>query len=72
MKIYGEKKKLKKLLGLRVCLTTNNWTLNQIINYMFLIGHWIDNDYDCNLHKIILNFYKGELIGQVIKKCLLE
>ena len=54
---------------------TNTWTSIQNLNYICLIAHWIDNDW--NLHKRILNFctvpnHKGVTIGKHIEKCLQE
>ncbi|KAK9283951.1 hypothetical protein L1049_012208 [Liquidambar formosana] len=73
---YEEKGKLKKALKKqRICLTTYTWTSIQNLNYMCLIAHWIDANW--NLQKRILNFclvpnHKGETIGKHVKKCLLE
>ncbi|XP_021754810.1 zinc finger BED domain-containing protein RICESLEEPER 2-like [Chenopodium quinoa] len=73
-----EKKRLKSVLkncNSRVCLTTDAWTSIQQINYMCLTAHFIDNDW--KLQKKILNFcsvtsHKGEEVGKMIEKCLLE
>ena len=61
--IYGvEREKLREALkGRRVCLTMDTWTSIQNLNYMSLIGHFIDDDW--NLHKRILNFVKWKTIG---------
>ena len=70
------REKLKGALkGHRVCLTTNTRTRNQNLDYMFLTGHFIDDDW--KLHKRILNFcqvedHKGETIGRKIEMCLHE
>ena len=47
----------------------------QIVNYLCITAHFIDNDW--KLNKKILNFcpissHKGESIGMVIEKCLLN
>lgn len=59
----------------RACLTTNTWTLLQMINYMVINAHFIYNDW--KLHKKILNFFanfshKGDHIALVIGKCLYD
>ncbi|KAG5222928.1 zinc finger BED domain-containing protein [Salix suchowensis] len=64
-----------RLLGQRLCLTTDTWTSIQNINYMSLTAHSIDSEW--KLHKRILNFcqvsnHTGGVIGQVIENCLLE
>lgn len=72
----GEKKKLKSYFAKksqRVSLTTNTWISIQNVNYMVLIGHFID--YDWTIHKRILNFcqipnHKVETIGKTIEACL--
>ena len=75
--IYGvEREKLREALkGRKVCLTIDTWTSIQNLNYMSLIGHFIDDDW--NLHKRILNFcqvedHMGETIGRKIEMCLRE
>nr|KJB39155.1 hypothetical protein B456_007G001000 [Gossypium raimondii] len=73
-----ERIKIKQLLRSscsRVCLTTDTWTSLQRVNYLCITAHFIDNDW--KLNKKILNFcqissYKGESIGMVIEKCLLN
>jgi hypothetical protein len=74
----SKKEKLKAMFmttGAQVCLTTNTWTSVQKLNYMVIISHFIDSDW--NLHKIILNFclipnHKGDTIGEKILPCMLE
>ncbi|KAL4615316.1 hypothetical protein ACB092_07G115000 [Castanea dentata] len=75
--IYNsERDKLRKSLkGCRVCLTTDTWTSVQILNYMCLKCHFIDDAW--KLHKRILNFcqvedHKGETIGRKIEMSLRE
>ncbi|KAM4132835.1 hypothetical protein ACJW30_01G282100 [Castanea mollissima] len=58
----------------RISLTTDTWTSIQNINYMCLIAHFIDDDWQ--YHKRILNFcqvpnHKGESIGKVVESLLL-
>ncbi|KAL1179479.1 hypothetical protein V6Z11_A03G162800 [Gossypium hirsutum] len=73
-----EKVKIKQLLRSscsRVYLTTDTWTSLQRVNYLCITAHFIDNDW--KLNKKILNFcpissHKGESIGMVIEKCLLN
>ncbi|XP_052483295.1 zinc finger BED domain-containing protein RICESLEEPER 3-like [Gossypium raimondii] len=73
-----ESVKIKQILRSscsRVCLTTDTWTSLQRVNYLCITAHFIDNDW--NLNKKILNFcpissHKGESIGMVIEKCLLN
>nr|KJB10737.1 hypothetical protein B456_001G220000 [Gossypium raimondii] len=73
-----ERIKIKQLLRSscsRVCLTTDTWTSLQRVNYLCITAHFIDNDW--KLNKKILNFcpissHKGESIGMVIEKCLLN
>ena len=73
----NEKNKLESVFGQSnqsACLTTDWWTFVQILNYLCLIAHFIDNDW--KLQKRILNFcliknHKGETIGRKIEKCLL-
>ncbi|KAH1046336.1 hypothetical protein J1N35_037120 [Gossypium stocksii] len=74
----NERIKIKQLLRSscsRVCLTTDTWTSLQRVNYLCITAHFIDNDW--KLNKKILNFcpissHKGESIGMVIEKCLLN
>nr|KJB09837.1 hypothetical protein B456_001G170000 [Gossypium raimondii] len=74
----NERVKIKQLLRSscsRVCLTTDTWTSLQRVNYLCITAHFIDNDW--KLNKKILNFcpissHKGESIGMVIEKCLLN
>ncbi|XP_052878729.1 zinc finger BED domain-containing protein RICESLEEPER 2-like [Gossypium arboreum] len=74
----NERVKIKQLLKSscsRVCLTTDTWTFLQRVNYLCITAHFIDNDW--KLNKKILNFcpissHKGESIGMVIEKCLLN
>ncbi|GKE43293.1 zinc finger BED domain-containing protein RICESLEEPER 2-like protein, partial [Tanacetum coccineum] len=71
-----EKLKLKsfiKNVNQRVCITLDTWTPNQYVNYLCVIAHFIDNDWD--KHKKILSFAPilsddGEEIGKVVEKCL--
>lgn len=73
-----EKSQLKSFLknhAQKVCITTDTWTSIQMVNYMSLIVHFIDEEW--NLHKRILNFcpissHKGEQLGKAIVKCLKE
>jgi hypothetical protein len=47
-----EKEKLRAMFtktGARVCLTTDTWTLMHNLNYMCIIAHFIDTDW--NLQK---------------------
>ena len=69
MKIFLEKSTQ------RISLTTNTSTSIQNINYMCLIAHFIDDDWQC--HKRILNFHqvpnhKGETIGKLVESLLLS
>nr|KJB76715.1 hypothetical protein B456_012G102500 [Gossypium raimondii] len=77
--LYLDKRvKIKQLLRSscsRVCLTTDTWTSLQRVNYLCITAHFIDNDW--KLNKKILKFcpisnHKGESIGMVIEKCLLN
>ncbi|KAJ7962833.1 zinc finger BED domain-containing protein DAYSLEEPER-like [Quillaja saponaria] len=58
----------------RVCLTLDLWTSNQTLGYVFLRGHFIDNDW--NLHRPILNVVmvpspdSDDSINQSILACL--
>uniref|UniRef100_A0A7N1A947 BED-type domain-containing protein n=1 Tax=Kalanchoe fedtschenkoi TaxID=63787 RepID=A0A7N1A947_KALFE len=68
-------RKFLKEASQRVCLTTDTWTSNQNINYLCLTVHFIDSHW--RLHKRLLNFvpinsHKGEEIGRVIEKCLID
>ncbi|KAL4283691.1 hypothetical protein GQ457_16G010400 [Hibiscus cannabinus] len=73
-----ERAKLKQYLKSscsRVCLTTDTWTSLQMVNYMCLTVHFIDNDW--KLNKKIINFcpissHKGDAIGMMIENCLLS
>jgi hypothetical protein len=73
-----EKEKLRAIFlttGARVCLTTDCWTSVQNLNYMCVIAHWVDSEW--NLHKRILNFclipnHKGETIGKKIETCMIQ
>ena len=61
LKLYVEKKEiLIALRGQWLCLTIDTWTSIQNINYMFLMAHWIDNEW--NLHIKILIFIKFPVI----------
>ncbi|XP_054791204.1 zinc finger BED domain-containing protein RICESLEEPER 2-like [Prosopis cineraria] len=72
----GEIRILKNLLKKctnHLCLTTDCWTSVQNFNYLCLIAHFINNDW--NLHKRILSFcmvenHKGDTIGKTIERCL--
>ncbi|XP_052290044.1 zinc finger BED domain-containing protein RICESLEEPER 2-like [Citrus sinensis] len=74
----NEKNNLKKVFArnkYRVCITTDCWTSIQNLNYMVIIAHFIDDEWQ--LHKRILNFcqiddHKGDTIGKLIESCLLE
>ncbi|KAM3217358.1 hypothetical protein P3L10_026801 [Capsicum annuum] len=77
--LYGEEKhRLKFFLTetqQRVCLTTDNCTSLQRINYMCLTIHFIDKDW--TIRKRIINFcpissHRGVDIAFVITKCLLD
>ena len=78
MALQVEGKKLKSMFSKSkqgICLTTDVWTSNQNLSYMFLTSHWIDKD--GNLHKKILNFcvifsHKGEAIGRRIDERLVD
>ncbi|KAJ7951914.1 zinc finger BED domain-containing protein DAYSLEEPER-like [Quillaja saponaria] len=58
----------------RVSLTLDIWTSNQTLGYVFLRGHFIDNDW--NLHKPILNVVmvqspdSDDSVNQSIVTCL--
>ena len=69
MKIFVEKSTQ------RISLTTNTSTSIENINYMCLIAHFIDDDWQ--YHKRILNFHqvpnhKGETIGKLVESLLLS
>ena len=69
MKIFLEKSTQ------RISLTTNTSTSIENINYMCLIAHFIDDDWQ--YHKRILNFHqvlnhKGETIGKLVESLLLS
>ena len=74
-----ERKKLYdilKKLNSQISFTTNIWTSNQKISYIFFIAHYIDSKFI--LHKKIISFKKlaylhtNFAIENVIGKCLLE
>uniref|UniRef100_A0A803MKJ2 CCHC-type domain-containing protein n=1 Tax=Chenopodium quinoa TaxID=63459 RepID=A0A803MKJ2_CHEQI len=72
---YSEKEKLREMFKTcqRISVTTDTWTSIQIINYMCLTAHFIDNDW--KLNKKIINFcpissHKGEAIGKAFEACL--
>ncbi|KAL0329120.1 UNVERIFIED_CONTAM: Zinc finger BED domain-containing protein RICESLEEPER 2 [Sesamum radiatum] len=75
---FDEKRKLInyfKSSGQRISLTTDTWTSNQRLTYMCLTAHYIDSDW--KMHKVILNFipcttYRGDDVGLLIEKCLLD
>ena len=50
------------MVGQRVCLTINTWTLIQDINYMVVTGHFIDPTW--KYHKRILAFTKCRITRQ--------
>ncbi|KAH9771788.1 BED-type domain-containing protein [Citrus sinensis] len=59
----------------RVSITTGTWTSIQNFNYMVVTAHWVDHNW--KLQKRILNFFqitshKGDSIGKLIEKCLLD
>lgn len=59
----------------RVSITTDTWTSIQNFNYMVVTAHWVDPNW--KLQKRILNFFqitshKGDSIGKLIEKCLLD
>jgi hypothetical protein len=61
------------MIGQRVCLTINTWSSIQNMNYMSIIGHFIDHNR--TYHKRILTFrqvsdHKG--IARDLEVCLVE
>ncbi|XP_059429180.1 zinc finger BED domain-containing protein RICESLEEPER 3-like [Corylus avellana] len=79
VKLFMTKRDLikKKLLmaGQRICLTTDTWTSIQNMNYMVIIGHFIDHSW--KYHKRILAFcqvsdHKAITITKEIEQCLVE
>ncbi|KAF7123666.1 hypothetical protein RHSIM_Rhsim12G0090800 [Rhododendron simsii] len=77
MVMYEEEKKTLKhtLKHQRVCLTTDTWTSVQNLNYMCLMGHFIDENW--RYQKKILNFcvvpnHKGDTLGRMVEECLLD
>jgi hypothetical protein len=48
LKLYiEENERLRTAIrGQRLCLITDTWTSIQNINYMYLITHWIDNEWN--------------------------
>ncbi|KAF7154599.1 hypothetical protein RHSIM_Rhsim01G0158400 [Rhododendron simsii] len=77
MLVYKEEKKaLKQILKRqRLCLTMDTWTSVQNLNYMCLIGHFIDENW--KYQKKILNFcvvpnHKGDTLGRMVEQCLLN
>jgi hypothetical protein len=63
------------MVGQRICLTTDTWTLIQNTNYMVVIGHFIDHSW--KYHKRILAFcqvsdHKAITITKEIEQCLAE
>ncbi|KAL0340775.1 UNVERIFIED_CONTAM: putative AC transposase [Sesamum radiatum] len=75
---FDEKNKLKtyfKITGQRISLTVDTWTSSQRLTYMCLTAHYIDTDW--KMQKVILNFiprptHKGDDVGLLIEKCLLD
>ena len=73
----SEREKLKSFIKQTyqsVCLTTNTRTSLQKINYMCLMCHFIDKNWQ--LQKMIMNFcpidnHKGDAIGKAVETCLL-
>ncbi|KAM2388226.1 hypothetical protein ACFXTH_037695 [Malus domestica] len=75
LELYVEEKaKIKSVIeGLRMSITTDTWTSIQMINYMVITAHFLDNNW--GLHKRILNFvqvtsHKGDDIGRCLEVCL--
>ena len=71
----GELKNFMRLHCQKISLTTDCWTSIQRINYMAVIAHFIDDDW--NLHKKIISFvpvtsHKGEYIAKALENCVLE
>ncbi|XP_073153055.1 zinc finger BED domain-containing protein RICESLEEPER 2-like [Henckelia pumila] len=75
---FDEKNKLKtyfRTSGQRFSLTTDTWTSNRRLTYFCLTGQYIDEHW--KLHKVILKFipcpsHKGDEVGLLIEKCLLD
>ena len=58
----------------RVCLTTNTWTSIQMMNYICLTAHYIDNTWILkkkNLNLFPISSHKGDVIAMAIEKCLM-
>ncbi|KAL5818437.1 hypothetical protein ACOSQ4_022279 [Xanthoceras sorbifolium] len=79
MQLYLDEKtyliKMFRKSKVRVCLTTDTWTLIQNINYMVVIAHYIDDYWQ--LQKRILSFsqivnHRGETIEKCIEKVLID
>ncbi|XP_023157060.1 zinc finger BED domain-containing protein RICESLEEPER 2-like [Zea mays] len=79
MKVYeSEKDLLKKTLRETesISLTTDLWTSNQNVQYMSLVGHYIDENWELQCR--VLNFveldppHTGVVIAQAIFECLVE
>ncbi|KAL2903417.1 Zinc finger BED domain-containing protein RICESLEEPER 2 [Bienertia sinuspersici] len=73
-----EKKSLRSCFSMccsRISLTIDTWTSCQDLTYVCLTAHFIDQSW--KLHKKILNFcqingHSGDVIGEVVEKCLLD
>lgn len=71
-KLYGEFDKMSN----RISLTTDLWTSDQVVGYLCLTAHFIDDEWV--LRKKIINFvqvespHSGEVLARVIKDLLLE
>jgi len=71
-----EKAKLKSILFANcqmISITTDTWTSIQNLNYMCVIGHYIDESWVLN--KIFFGFFlipdhEAETIGKALEKCL--
>lgn len=72
-----EKQSLQKVIETipgRICLTLDLWTSNQSIGYVFLTGHYIDQDW--KLHRKILNVVmepypeSDSAFGHAVSACL--
>jgi hypothetical protein len=79
VKLYLKNKNTMKtkffMTGQRVCLTTDTWTSIQNMNYMSILGHFIDHTW--KYHKRILSFHqvsdhKGQTIVRELEQCLME
>jgi hypothetical protein len=79
MKVYEyEKEQLKKSLreAESISLTTDLWTSNQNVQYMCLVAHYIDSEW--NLQCRVLNFieldppHTGLVIAHAVFECLVE